>query len=139
MKRLAALQRELAKFFAVPEPREKGYRRKRLSKKDIAAMALAGFFEYLGDRLDMQDTPAAEKLYEEVRNMPEDRLAEDMLSSLEKLLVENHPRGQRIFTFLRNRAPERLGRAYAILRLFQDTSWVLEDLEEDYDYYRRNS
>ena len=134
MKRLVELERLLGKYLSVPEPP-----RKRLSKKDIAAMVAEGFLEYLVDLVDTQETPDAGKLLEEFRGMSDEQLAEEALSTLEKLLVENHPRGQYIFRFLRNRAPERLGRAYAILRLFQDASWILEDLEEDYQYYRRNS
>jgi ribosomal protein L29 len=134
MKRLVELERLLGEYLSVPEPP-----RKRLTKKDIAAMAAEGFLEYLVDRVDTNDAPDADKLLEEFRGMSDEKLAESILTSIEKLLVDHHPRGQRIFRFLRNRAPGRLGRAYAILRLFQDTRWVLEDLEEDYEYYRRNS
>jgi hypothetical protein len=137
MKRLVVLERELGKFLSVSKPRQDGPRRKRLSKKDIEAFALEGFLEYLVDQLDINGTPEAEKLLEEIRGMPESQLAEEILSSVQKILLDHHPKGQRIFTFLRNRVPERLGRAYAILRLFQDMNWILEDLEEDYHYYRR--
>jgi hypothetical protein len=134
MKRLRGLEKELAKFL---DPKPRSPRRKPLTKPAIQAAAVEGCFEYLDALTQRRDAPAAQRLIEQLEEVPPHRLAEAILTSMENLLIERHPRGETIFRSLRSRAPDRLGRAYAMYRIFQDPSMVLEELFFDYLEYRR--
>jgi hypothetical protein len=132
MKRLDGLEKELAKIL---DPRPPAPRRKPLSEEAIRSIAVQGCLEYLVDLTGSREGAQAQKLLAELEEIPVNRLGESILTSMENLLIEKHRRGGLIFHTLRSRAPERLGRGYAMYRMFQDPAMVVEELFDDYlDY-----
>jgi len=107
-------------------------RRKPLSRAQIYAAIIDGALEYLYDSSD----PDARRIAAEIEATPEAALGEAVLDWARRLLAEN-PGGERVFRFLKNRAPHCLGRGYGVYRLYHRTRWVVEDWGQDYDYYRR--
>ncbi|MCX2725972.1 hypothetical protein OO015_00425 [Thermomicrobium sp. 4228-Ro] len=134
MARLRSLELELAKLLDL-KPRRP--RRKPPTRSAVEAAAVQGIFEYLYDLTHRREAAAAQRLIEELEAIPEPRLAEAALDSMERMLIEKHPRGETIFRTLRSKAPERLGRGYAMYRIFQDPAMVVEELFYDYLDYRR--
>jgi hypothetical protein len=132
--RLSVMERELAKWFSLP-PRQP--RRRRLTKREVAGFALDGYLEYLYG-LTGEERERAEKLLAEFCSTSEEETARSILEWAERLLTSSFgARGQRMFRWLRARAPEQLGRVYAIYRVFGNQQWALEELAEEYEYSRR--
>jgi hypothetical protein len=131
--RLHVLERELGKWLSLPEPTP---RRRRLTKEEVAGFAVDGYLDYLYDRAG-EEKAKAERLLAEYNSTPEHVIAQSILSWTEQLLTGRATaRGQRMFRWLRARAPWELGRAYAIYRLFENEQWAFEELCEEYDYRR---
>ena len=133
MKRLYGVQKELVKVLDIRPPAP---RRKPLSEEATRSIAVQGCLEYLVDLSESREGAQAKVLLAELAELPVNRLGESILFSMENLLIERHPRGNMIFHTLRSRAPERLGRGYAMYRLLQDPDMVVEELFEDFiEYY----
>jgi len=132
MKRLYSLEKELAKIL---DPRPPRPRRQPLSPEAIRSIAVQGCLEYLADMTESREGAEAQRLLAELEALPVNRLGDSILTSMENLLINKHRRGGLIFQTLRQRAPERLGRGYAMYRLLQDPDLVVEELFWDYlDY-----
>lgn len=132
MKRLYGLEKELAKAL---DRRPPAPRRQPLSEEAIRSIAAQGCLEYLAELTDYREGAKAEQLLAELDQIPVGRLGESILFSMENLLIEHHPRGNTIFRTLRSRAPARLGRGYAMYRMYQDPAMVVEELFEDFIEY----
>jgi hypothetical protein len=136
-KRLAGLERELAKWFSLEPPKP---RRRRLTKAEVQAQVVQGCLDYLDEVAARQSDEArvAQRVLEEVTSIPEQLLAEAALFWAEQLLKANLQNGERVFRLLRARVPEQIGRAYGLFRVFPDhEGWALEDLVTEYDWLRR--
>ena len=135
--RLAGLERELAKWLSPMPPKP---RRRRLTKKEVYAMVVQGCLDYLEEVAARQNEEAriAQRVLEEVHALPERQLAESALFWAEQLLKANLQNGEKVFRTLRARAPEQVGRAYGLFRVFPaHEAWALEDLITEYDWVRR--
>jgi hypothetical protein len=132
MKRFGGVQKEMAKVLDLRPPAP---RRKPLSEEAIRSTAVQGCLEYLAELTDYREGAEAEQLLAELEEIPVGRLGESILLSMENLLIERHPRGGMVFHTLRSRAPSRLGRGYAMYRIFQDPEMVVEELFEDFIEY----
>jgi len=130
--RVTGLEKELAKALGL---QPKAPRRKPLSEEAIRSIAVQGCLEYLAELTGYREGAKAREILAELEEIPVSRLGDSILFSMENLLIERHPRGNMIFRTLRSRAPERLGRGYAMYRMFQDPAMVVEDLFEDFIEY----
>jgi hypothetical protein len=135
--RLTVLERELGKWLSLPP---KQPRRRRLTKKEVAELAVDGYLERLYSLSERQgeERKRAKELLAESSSTPSEQLAQHILEWTEQLLVSRAgASGQRMFRWLRARAPEELGKAYALYRVFSREDWSWEDLAEEYEYSRR--
>jgi hypothetical protein len=132
---LPELERLLGSVLPVKTPKP---RRRRLTKAEVKALVVQGCRDYLDEvaagRAD--EARIAQHVLEEVCTVPEQLLAETALVWAEQLLASNIPRGERVFRFLRARAPEQVGRVYALYLVFRNEGWCLEDLLTEYEWLR---
>jgi len=133
---LPELERLLGSVLPVKPPKP---RRRRLTKAEVAVMVVGGCLEYLEERaaVNCDEGQMAQRVLDELTSIPEQVLAQEALYWAECLLKANIPNGQKVFRYLRARAPEQVGRAYALYRVFRDEGWCLEDLLTEYEWLRK--
>jgi hypothetical protein len=139
--RLSVMERELAKWFSLPD--QPAVRRRRLTKKEVEAFVIDGYREYLYDLADLaghsgEEREKAESLLAESTSVPEGQLAQSALQWAQELLTKrNGSHGERMFRRLRARSPGEIGRSYAVYRAFGNEDWSWERLVEEYEWTRR--
>jgi hypothetical protein len=133
--RLAEFERLLGSVLPVKLPKP---RRRRLTKAEVEAMVADGCLEYLEERavVNCKEGRIAQRVLDELTTIPEQALAREALYWAEQLLRSNLVNGERIFRFLRARAPEQIGRAYALYRVYRNEGWAIEDLVTEYEWLR---
>jgi hypothetical protein len=129
VKRLNEMERLLGEWL-LPGTRKE--RRKPLKRRDILLMAAEGAYDYLYDRTGYEAS-AAEAVINEMAALPDEEVGRLILEFAKEVLADCPA----VLRFIKNRAPYRLGRAYAIYRLHGHSTWAKEDLIEDYYYYRK--
>jgi hypothetical protein len=133
MGRLIEMERLLGKALLGGTRKE---RRRPLTKLEISAEIVGGILDWLYDVRDPDYAPTAHRIAREIEAMPTLAVGEEVLAVARELLSET-PGGEKVFKFLKNRAPHCLGWGYAQLKLYNKRQWVIEDWHSDYEYYRK--